>query len=161
MFVHTLFLLLNILLMKTMERVDFMCNQKKENCNCISEILLTILLLQKNSGQSKKCLETCDKGFLGESTSSCCYNTRPIMIFNNCGDVWSMPTSKTDIVCNNEVTTSCVFRIEKLDDCCATFRVLESTNNTDWTATDSFFTIDLTCACAIKCLPDTFIDLCV
>ncbi len=147
--------------MKTMERVNFMCKEKKTEGNCISEILLVILLLQKNSGQSKKCLETCDKGFLGESRSSTCYNTRPIMLFNNQGAVWQMPTSKTDIVCNDEITTSCVFRIEKLDGNCATFRVLETNGNGDWTATDSFFTIDLTCVCAIKCLPDAAVDLCI
>lgn len=75
-----------------------------------------------------------------------------------------MPTTKEVMDCNREPNTcSCVFRIEKLEDCCATFRVLApnpnaTTCNSEFIATDSFFTIDLGCVCAIKCLNDTFVD---
>ena len=60
-----------------------------------------------------------------------------------------------------ETTTSNVFRIEKLDDNCATFRVLVPTVDDDtvtYTSTNSFFTINLDCICVLKCLADTFID---
>ena len=82
-----------------------------------------------------------------------------------------MPTSKDSTVicsnpqCNNNVgECSSVFRVEKLDGCCATFRVLNQNpeesccNSIPYIATNSFFTMDLNCVCAIKCLNDTFVD---
>ncbi len=76
------------------------------------------------------------------------------------GVAWSMPISKDP----NETTTSNVFRVEKIDGCCATFRVL--TTNPDETevatipyvATNSFFTMNLECVCALRCLNDTFVE---
>jgi spore coat protein Z len=145
-----------------------MCNHKKDSCNCISEILLVILLLQQNSKSEDECLETCDKGFLGNNVVCPKYNTRPVMLYTACGNgtPWKMPVSKTRETCDG-ANSSCstVFRIEKLDDCCATFRVLEpcprssEEGSKTWKATKSFFTIDLSCVCAIRCLPDTIVDL--
>ena len=69
-----------------------------------------------------------------------------------------MPISKDPAV----TTTSNVFRLEKLDGCCATCRVLAP--NTDeaatypYVATNSFFTINLNCVCILRCLDDTFVD---
>lgn len=137
-----------------------MCNNDNSTCeNCIVEILKVILLLQQSVCQSDSCLETCDKGFLGQSCSTFC-NTRPISLYT-CGSngvALAMPISKSP----TETTTSTVFRLEKLDGCCATFRVL--TTNTDPTSvfpfmgTNSFFTINLNCVCSLRCLDDTFID---
>ena len=137
-----------------------MCNNDNATCeNCIVEILKVILLLQQSVCQSDSCLETCDKGFLGQSCSTFC-NTRPISLYT-CGSngvALAMPISKSP----TETTTSTVFRLEKLDGCCATFRVL--TTNTDPTSvfpfmgTNSFFTINLNCVCSLRCLDDTFID---
>ena len=145
-----------------------MCNNKKDGCNCISEILKVILLLQLNSKEDEACLDTCDKGFLGNNVVCPKFNTRPVMLFTACGNgkAWEMPTSKTGESCEDP-TTECsnVFRIEKLDGCCATFRVLEQCprnsekGTTTWKATNSFFTMDLTCVCAIRCLKDTSVDL--
>jgi hypothetical protein len=61
---------------------------------------------------------------------------------------------------------SSVFRVEKVDDCCCTFRVLipkkekgiDPDDLTKFIATDSFFTVDLKCVCCIRCLEDTFVD---
>ena len=72
----------------------------------------------------------------------------------------AMPISKAF----DEETTSSVFRVEKVDEKCATFRVL--TPNTDTTTsqlqpfitTNSFFTLNLSCVCALRCLQDTYID---
>ena len=88
------------------------------------------------------------------------FNTRPIVLYTcgSNGTPLAMPTSRDPATTD----TSTVFRIEKLDDCCATFRVLAP--NTDETATnpyvttDSFFTIDLKCVCIIRCLNDTYVD---
>ena len=49
-------------------------------------------------------------------------------------------------------------RIEKLDGCCATFRVLIANDDGTYTSTDSFFTMNLECICCIRCLGDVFIE---
>ena len=63
---------------------------------------------------------------------------------------------------NGNNGTSSVFRVEKVNGCCATCRVLAPNPDTesvfDYVATDNFFTINCKCTCALACLPDTFID---
>lgn len=136
-----------------------MCNNENNRCdNCISDVLKVILLLQQSVCQDS-CLETCDKGFLGQSCSTF-FNTRPVVLYtcSTGNDPVTMPISKSP----TETVTSNVFRLEKLDDCCATFRVLAP--NTDTTSvypfitTNSFFTINLDCVCIIRCLEDTFVE---
>lgn len=140
--------------------VDYMCNNENNTCeNCIADILKVILILQQSVCQNDCCLETCDRGFLGQN-SSFCYNTRPIVLYT-CGNgntPLAMPISKDPSI----TTTSNVFRLEKLDGCCATCRVLAP--NTDessvfpYEATNSFFTINLGCCCVLRCLDDTFVE---
>lgn len=134
-----------------------MNNEKCNHCdNCIADILKVILILQQNANQLDSCLETCDRGFLGQQCCPTCYNTRPIVLYT-CGSngvPLSMPISKSP----NEETTSHIFRVEKLDDCCCTCRVLTVDSNNSYTATNSFFTINLDCLCSIRCLDDTFIE---
>jgi len=137
-----------------------MCNNNDNTCeNCIVEILKVILLLQQSVCQNDSCLETCDKGFLGQSCSSFC-NTRPVVLYT-CGSngvPLSLPISKSP----TETVTSSVFRLEKLDECCATFRVLaentDATSTFPFMVTNSFFTINLNCVCIIRCLDDTFVE---
>ena len=77
---------------------------------------------------------------------------------------WSMPTTRENVVCGDEgVVCSSVFRIEKIDGCCATFRVLAANpdtteTNIPYVATNSFFTMNLNCVCSLRCLPDTFVE---
>jgi len=143
-----------------------MCNNN-ENSNCIAEILKVICVLQQNAECNDACLDTCDRGFLGCGVSSLNCNTRPIVLYT-CGSngiPFRMPVTKDNIICD-ETTETCsnVFRVEKIDGCCATFRVLEPNPNTEeagifpYVATNSFFTIDCGCLCAIRCLTDTFVD---
>jgi spore coat protein Z len=146
-----------------------MCNNTESNdCKCISEILTVIAILQKNAACPESCLDTCDRGFLGCSVSTVGCNTRPIMLYTCCGNgaPWSMPTVKDDVVCGDEgVTCSNVFRVEKIDGCCATFRVLAPNPDTTqvttipYEATNSFFTMNLNCVCSLRCLQDTFVDV--
>ena len=137
-----------------------MCNNNNsEECRCISEILTIINILQQNAECGDACLDTCDRGFLGCNASAVSCNTRPIMLYTCCGNgvAWSMPISKDP----NETTTSNVFRIEKIDGCCATFRVLVPSTDTTtfpFESTNSFFTMNLNCVCSLRCLQDTFID---
>ena len=136
-----------------------MCDRDETANNCIYEILKTILVLQREANVTDCCLDTCDKKCLGCTPSVCFFNTRPITLYTCgcCNTALQIPVSKLP----NETTTSNVFRIEKLDDNCATFRVLVPTVEDDtvtYTSTNSFFTINLDCICVLKCLADTFID---
>ena len=139
-----------------------MCNNNNSNdCKCINEILSVICMLQQNAGCNDACLDTCDRGFLGTSISSINYNTRPVQLYTCGGNgvAWSMPTSKDPAV----TTTSNVFRVEKVDGCCCTFRVLAPNTDTEdtspYVATNSFFTMNLNCICSLRCLDDTFVCL--
>ena len=128
--------------------------------NCIADILKVILILQEGATQMDSCLETCDRGFLGQQCQPTNYNTRPIVLYM-CGanDVpFSAPISKSP----TETTTSNVFRVEKLDDCCATCRILYLSDSatSEYSNTNQFVTIDLNCCGAIRCLTDTYVDLC-
>lgn len=138
-----------------------MCNNNETNTceNCIADILKVILLLQQSVCQNDTCLQTCDRGFLGQNCTTFC-NTRPVVLYtcSSGSTPIAMPISKDP----NETTTSTVFRLEKLDDCCATFRVLKQSYDEGCTfpfeATNSFFTINLGCVCIIRCLEDTFVE---
>ena len=137
-----------------------MCNEEKD-CKCMAEILKVICILQQNANCcGDACLDTCDRKFLGSADTTLNANTRPIMIYT-CGNnvvPLNMPISKDPA----ETTTSTVFRIEKIDGCCATFRVLapntDETSTLPFIATNSFFTINLNCCCVIRCLNDTYIE---
>ena len=140
---------------------DYMCNNNTTNTceNCIADILKVILLLQQSVCGNDSCLQTCDRGFLGQNSTSL-YNTRPVTLYTCSGGSTplAMPTSRDPSV----TTTSTVFRLEKLDDCCATFRVLapntDTTSEFPYITTNSFFTINLGCVCMIRCLDDTFVE---
>lgn len=55
-----------------------------------------------------------------------------------------------------------VFRVEKVDGCCCTFRVLAANPDTTslypYVSTDSIFTMDCNCLCTIRCLNDTYVE---
>ena len=144
-----------------------MCNNNDvESCRCIAEILSVINVLQQNASCcGDTCLETCDRGFLGCGTTTLGCNTRPVILYTCSGNgtPWSMPTTRENVVCGDEgVTCSNVFRVEKIDGCCATFRVLvpnpDTTSIYPYVATNSFFTMNLNCVCTLRCLPDTFVE---
>jgi hypothetical protein len=73
-----------------------------------------------------------------------------------------MPITKDNVTCGDEgVTCSNVFRVEKLDGCCCTFRVLaENPEGSEYpyAATNSFFTMNLNCCCCLRCLSDTYVE---
>ena len=126
-----------------------------ENNNCIGDLLKRIALLQKQDCDNNM-PSGCDKPFLGPIRTFECYNTRPISLFNCCnGNAWSFPYTLNDVV-----GESTIFRIEALDNCCCTCRVLATDAENQLVTTNDFFTLDLNCVGAIKCLPDVFIELC-
>ena len=90
----------------------------------------------------------------------------PVMLYTcgGNGTPWSMPTTKdSTVTCTGNTTTcSTIFRVEKIEGNCCTFRVLadnpDTTSLNPYVATNSFFTMDCDCLCAIRCLSDTFVD---
>lgn len=130
-----------------------------ENCKCIATILKTICLAQK---EAKKIIgsDTCSRRFLGGSDFQNEYNTRPVQLYLNCcngNSPLQMPADRNDTEPSGDLSN--IFRLEKIEDCCATFRVLLQTPDSGpIIATNSFFTVDLKCICMIRCLDDIYID---
>lgn len=141
-----------------------MCSCDKDG-NCIKDILCVILVLQQNAcGDS--CLDSCDRPMLGGGPNCLVCNTRPIMLYT-CGSngiPWSMPITKDDTAECTAATCSPVFKVEKVEGNCATFRVLQpnpdTTSTYPYVSTNSIFTMNLDCVCSIRCLSDTYIDCC-
>lgn len=141
-----------------------MCNNDNDQKSCISDILKVILVLQENACPDS-CLDSCDRPMLGGGANCLICNTRPVMLYTCCGNgtPWSMPTTKdVTTACDDTTTCSTVFRVEKIEGNCCTFRVLtdnpDTTSLNPYIATNSFFTIDCNCLCVIRCLSDTYID---
>jgi len=97
-------------------------------------------------------------------------NTRPIQVFTDDDQPWSAPIDRNNSGCPDQ-PRSCVFRVEKVEGCTATLRALIDAGPAanavpgcprhNFLATDSFITVKLSCICAIRCLGDTFVDLCI
>jgi len=134
-----------------------MCDRNERQNNCLAEIFETILMLQQRGEQCDDD-NSCTRPFLGPANNLICLNTRPLNIYSCCNNtLWSMPYTL-----NGTSSTSATFRIENLDDECATFRVLalnpDTTSIFPYVATEDFFTIKLSCIGAIKCLGDTTVN---
>lgn len=130
-----------------------MCDDK----SCLTSILETILCLQNSKDESCEVLG-CDKPYLGPTPSLVCYNTRPINLYNcTTGCRWSFPYTLDSV--NG---TSSVFRLENLEGNCCTCRVLaqnpDTSSSEPYVLTSTFFTINLDCVSAIKCLPDVLVS---
>jgi len=133
-----------------------MCNNN-ECSSCIGDVLQTILNLQ-TSGSPGCTDDTCTRPFLGPSPELICFNTRPISLYTCCNNT----TLEFPYTLDTTTGTSSVFRIENLDDCCATCRVLapnpDTTSDQPYVATNSFVTINLNCIGAITCLQDLYLS---
>ena len=130
-----------------------MCNNK----SCLTSILETISCLQNTTDDACEVLG-CDKPYLGPTPSLVCYNTRPINFYNcSTGDLWTFPYTV-----ESTSGTSSVFRLENLEGNCCTCRVLalnpDTSSSEPYVLTNTFFTINLDCVSAIRCLPDVFIS---
>lgn len=140
-------------------------NNNGNEQNGIAEILRVILILQQNASCPDSLVDSCDRPVLGCCTTCCVCNTRPVMVYTCCPNGTnpvSMPISK-DIVDPTEDELSSVFRVEKVEDDTATFRVLApnpdtTTGANPYVSTNSFFTLNLDCCCVIRCLNDTCVD---
>ena len=135
------------------------CNNETECKSCIKDILSVICMIQ-NTASPTGGLNSCDRPSLGIGPSCVSCNTRPVILYTCCGNgvAWSMPTTRTETATD----TSTVFRVEKIDGCCCTCRVLapnpDTTSTYPYVSTDSIFTIDINCISCIRCLNDTYIE---
>jgi len=133
-------------------------NQDTQQC-CIANILKVIVTLQNRSEKLDCFSEGCDRPFLGPVLTTVCFNTRPINLYRcSDGELWEFPYTL-----NGTTGTSSVFRVENVEGCCATLRVLApnpdtTIDTTPYVGTDSFATINLNCVGALRCLADTFIN---
>jgi hypothetical protein len=123
----------------------------------ISETLNFIVTLQKNAGCNDNCADSsCTRPFLGPVGTTVCFNTRPVTLYTCCtGALWEFPYE-----INGTEGTSTVFRVENVEGNCATFRVLIPNtvgDETTYTLSNSYFTIDLSCVLALQCLADTYV----
>ncbi len=134
-----------------------MCSENNDKC-CLYDILNGILMLQDNNCDTN-CPAGCDKPFLGPTPECVCYNTRPVSFYNcQTGELWNI-----NYTIDGTTSTSNVFRVENLDECCCTCRILipsTTEGTTTYTPTNQFFTIDLNCVSALQCYNDVFLDLC-
>ena len=130
-----------------------------ENKCCISNVLEVINVLQCKAEKIDDIPSTCDRPFLGfaNNNNTFVYNTRPITLYTRDNALLTIPYTL-----NGTTATSSVFRVEKVNGCCATLRVLAPNPDEGsvfpYVATDSFCTVNCGCCCAIQCLRDTFID---
>ena len=133
-------------------------NCSNNNCSsCIADVLQKILVLQRQDFDNDNYLG-CEKPFLGPIANTICYNTRPIQLFicSN-GEPWTFNYTLSD----GTTGTSNRLRVEALDDCCCTCRILAYNEESDqYSSTGQFVTIDLSCCGALRCFQDTSIDLC-
>ena len=133
-------------------------NCSSDNCSsCISDIIEKILVLQKQDFDCGNYVG-CDKPFLGPTATRICYNTRPVQLYVCCsGLAWEFDYTLED----GTTGTSNILRVESLDNCCCTCRILYlDTTTCSYLSTGEFVTIDLSCCGAIRCFADTYIDLC-
>lgn len=134
------------------------CQGNDRDLSCLREIIEKILCLQNHENTSCE-ISGCDKPFLGPNPTVFCLNTRPVELYNcQTGKRWTFP-----FTFNGTTGESTVFRIENQENNCCTCRVLaKNPDTTDtaspWVATSTFFTINLACVSAIKCLNDTFVS---
>lgn len=128
------------------------------NC-CICNILKVISVLQDKVSKIDDIPSTCDRPFLGfaSNNNSYVYNTRPISLYNKDGSEVLMPYTLDE-----RSLKSSVFRVEKVDGCCTTLRVLAPNSLEDslfpYITTNDFFTVNCNCICAMRCLGDTYVD---
>ena len=131
------------------------------NESCFLGTLRLIDTLQRTSNREEECDNSCNRPFLGNMSRTICINTRPITFYRCDNSLISVEF--TEETGNNN--RSSIFRIERVEGNCITCtilapaNILEIENGEDFRSTRQTAIINLDCVCAIKCLPDTFVDL--
>jgi Spore coat protein Z. len=145
----------------------------------IKILLEKIARMQREAVRDEVQEEMCDGEILGDiASSNYKYNTRPIQLFTDEDHAWHCPIGHDNDSCDG-CEQSCIFRVERVEHCTAIFRALipcekgcrneEVTNECQdnipqhrhYKSTDSFITIKLDRIAAVRCLRDSFVDLCI
>jgi hypothetical protein len=141
---------------------NYNCNYN--NCCDIREILYKIVKLQREAVASEL-PQGCCRDVLGEENRCDSFNTRPVTFYTSENREMEFPVSRNESGCNREDNESCVFRVECVNNNTCQCRVLvecgRKCGRTEYCATDSFVTIRLDDIASCRCLPDTFVDLCI
>jgi Spore coat protein Z. len=148
------------------------CNNNNNIYDDVTETLEKIIELQRREVIEEIGDVYCDFDVLGElecHPPKC--NTRPIQVFTGDDRPWHCPVSKEEDGCDtNGRDQTCVFRAERIQNGAVVLRALkekhcagenETFNALErFEATDSFITVKLGCICALRCMRDTYVDLC-
>lgn len=121
---------------------------------CIENLLKLIDLLQRNSTTDNYLDEGCAKPYLGPSCTTICYNTRPVRLYSKNNDL----ITGTYLDSNNQMQTTSIFRIQKVNKGCVTLLLLSANDNGTYSSTNTYITVRVCCICAVRCLPDTIVD---
>ncbi len=123
-------------------------------CNhCIKNLFKLINLLQQNS-LNQCCLDDgCTKPYLGPTMNCICYNTRVITLYTKDGKIYT--TTYFDDA--NISQSSSFFRVDKVHDDCVTLLILREENG-NYTSTNQYITISLSCVCAVQCISDVVVE---
>lgn len=124
--------------------------------NCLKKIFEVIKLLQDNSNKIECNDNTCIRPFLGPNSEILCFNTRPVMLYKR--DNSNVTLNYRDS--NNNILQTTVFRIQNVSDDSVSVLLLEQNpdDETIYTNTNTYATLNLNCICAVKCLPDTIVN---
>ena len=143
--------------------------------NEITKLLVNICKMQKCAVKEEILEEMCD-GKLGAcSLGRARFNTRPLEIYTDDDKAWGAPVDRENPSCEVErEEKTCIFRIERVVDGTATFRALKTEKHGEecgeghghrhhekFKSTNSFVTIRLDKIAKIRCLKDTFVNLCI
>jgi spore coat protein Z len=137
--------------------MDKNLNDNCKDTNCICNILKVINKLQECASLEPDKIKDCSFRKLGRECKVITLNTRPIILYTCDGTPFTVQIDQTG------EETSSVFRVEKVQDCCAVLRILRpipdiEEDNFSFVSTNQFITVDTSCFCAIRCLPDTNIN---
>ena len=138
-------------------------NCYNNTCCDINQTLRKIDRLQKEAVASES-QQGCCRDVLGENNIYDSFNTRPITLYTAENRICEYPIGRSASGCDGE-PTSCVLRVECVNNNAVQCRVLaegkSKCGRTSYYATDSFVTIRISDIGSCRCLPDTFVDLCI
>ena len=144
----------------------------------VKVLLKKIVAMQSAAVRSELQEEMCDADSLGIIGNTYLCNTRPLQLFTAEDHSWHCPVGHDSDSCGN-CEESCIFRVEKVENDVAVFRMLIACSKDcdeaeqhdtchdriphirHYRSTDSFITIKLDRISAVRCLRDCFVDLCI
>ncbi|HEY8364860.1 MAG TPA: CotY/CotZ family spore coat protein, partial [Haloplasmataceae bacterium] len=124
--------------------------EDEETC-CVCKVVKFIDRIQRKFSQS--CCISCEAPRLGENVPGVsAFNTRPIILYTEEGAPFAIIPDPI----GDPTTTTNIFRVESVDNCCAILRALVVEDDV-LVGTNSCVTVDLCEFVGIQCLADVFI----